>query len=70
MYDFLLCRKLYWNLWNYLRLKLCLYLSTYRMVTTGSLLKGMAFIMAKKNFKYLLSPCIKQFLLKSGNGLF
>lgn len=39
------------------------------MVTTGSLLKGMAFITAKKNSKYLLSPCIKQFLLELGNVL-
>lgn len=40
------------------------------MVTTGSLLKGMAFITAKKNFKYLLSPCAMQILLESGNALF
>lgn len=40
------------------------------MVTTGSLLKGMAFITAKKNFKYLLSSCKKQFLLELDNVLF
>lgn len=40
------------------------------MVTTGNLLKGMAFITAKKNFKYLLSPCIKHFLLELGSVLF
>lgn len=39
-------------------------------MTTGSLLKGMAFITPKKNSKYLLSPCIKQFLLELGNVLF
>lgn len=35
-----------------------------------SLLKGMVFITAKKNLKYLLSLCIKQFLLELGNVLF